>query len=105
MRTKLLRDKWNDFQLAGLPGEESVLEAAQSGPELQRAFLVKNLLTPATLRLKPGALVSFTINKSEPGRDAPLFVNGQLGTVERIEVRSQKAEGRSHLTPAPLPFS
>ena len=77
-------DKWNDFQLAGLPGDESVLEATQSGPELQRAFLVKNLLTPATLRLKPGALVSFTVNKNEPGRNAPLFVNGQVGTVEDI---------------------
>ena len=40
-------DKWNDFQLAGLPGDESVLEAAQSGPEHQREFLMKNLLTPA----------------------------------------------------------
>jgi hypothetical protein len=78
-------DKWNDFQLAGLPGEESVLEAAQTGPEHQREFLVKNLLTPATLRLKPGALVSFTVNKNEPGRMTPLFVNGQIGTVEKTE--------------------
>jgi ATP-dependent exoDNAse (exonuclease V) alpha subunit len=77
-------DKWNDFQLAGLPGEESVLEAEQSGPEHQREFLTRNLLTPVTLRLKPGALVSFTVNKNEPGRMKPLFVNGQVGTVEDI---------------------
>ncbi len=78
-------DKWNDFQLAGLPGDECVLDATQNGPDLQRQFLVKNLLTPATLRLKPGALVSFTVNKNQPECTAPLFVNGQVGTVEAIQ--------------------
>ena len=77
-------EKWNNFQLVGLPGDETVLEAAQSGPELQRAFLVKNLLTPATLRLKPGAMVSFTVNRTVPGSDKPEFVNGQVGVVEEI---------------------
>ena len=74
-------DKWNTFQLSELPGAEVVLEAEQSGPDHQREFLTRNLLTPVTLRLKPGALVSFTVNKNEPGRNAPLFVNGQIGTV------------------------
>ncbi len=78
-------DKWNNFQLSELPGEEIVLEADQSGPDLQRAFLVKNLLTPATLHLKPGALVMFTVNRAAPGGTDPIFVNGQLGTVEEIE--------------------
>ena len=78
-------DKWNNFQLAELAGEESVLQAEQSGPELQREFLTRNLLTPATLRLKPGALVMFTINRNEPGRNEPLFVNGQVGEVEVVE--------------------
>ncbi len=55
------------------------------GPELQREFLTRNLLTPATLHLKPGALVMFTVNKNEPGRNEPLFVNGQIGTVEAVE--------------------
>ena len=77
-------EKWNTFQLSELAGEEVMLEAEQTGPDVQRAFLVKNLLTPSSLRLKPGALVSFTINKSEPGRNEPLFVNGQLGKVEEI---------------------
>ena len=86
-------DRWNTFQLSELPGEESVLEAEQGGPEHQREFLIKNLLTPTTLRLKPGALVMFTVNRNEPGRREPLFVNGQVGTVEGIEVRSQKSEG------------
>lgn len=75
-------DKWNGFQLSELPGEETVLHAEQSGPELQREFLTRNLLTPATLHLKPGALVMFTVNRAAPGGQDPLFVNGQLGTVE-----------------------
>lgn len=78
-------DKWNEFQLSGLPGDDAVLEAVQTGPDHQRAFLIKNLLTPATLRLRPGALVMFTVNKNEPGRTEPLFVNGQIGTVETID--------------------
>jgi ATP-dependent exoDNAse (exonuclease V) alpha subunit len=83
-------DKWNNFQLSELPGDEAVLEAEQSGPDLQRSFLTRNLLTPATLRLKPGALVMFTVNKSEPGRSEPLFVNGQVGTV--VECGTRNAE-------------
>jgi hypothetical protein len=78
-------DKWNDFQLSGLPGEDAVLDAQRTGPDHQQQFLVKNLLTPATLRVKPGALVMFTVNKNEPGRSEPLFVNGQIGTVEAVE--------------------
>jgi ATP-dependent exoDNAse (exonuclease V) alpha subunit len=85
-------DKWNAFQLSELPGEESVLEAEQGGPEHQREFLTKNLLTPATLRLKPGAMVMFTVNKNESGKGDPLFVNGQLGTIEKVEVGRVKAE-------------
>ena len=78
-------DKWNVFQLSELPGDETVLEAEQTGPDHQREFLTKNLLTPATLPLKRGALVMFTVNKNEPGRNEPLFVNGQIGYVEDIE--------------------
>jgi hypothetical protein len=74
-------DKWNGFQLSDLPGDEIILEAEQSGPDHQREFLTKNLLTPATLHLKSGALVMFTVNKNEQGRREPLFVNGQIGTV------------------------
>ena len=77
-------DKWNHFQLSDLPGDETVLEAQQSGPDHQREFLTKNLLTPQTLQLKPGALVMFTVNKTEPGSQNPLFVNGQLGTVLEV---------------------
>jgi ATP-dependent exoDNAse (exonuclease V) alpha subunit len=78
-------DKWNNFQLSELPGEESVLEAEQTGPDHQRGFLMKNLLTPATLRLKPGAMVMFTVNKNDSGKREPVFVNGQMGVVEEIQ--------------------
>jgi ATP-dependent exoDNAse (exonuclease V) alpha subunit len=74
-------DKWNGFQLSELPGDETILHAEQSGPELQREFLTRNLLTPATLHLKPGAMVMFTVNRTAPGANDPLFVNGQIGTV------------------------
>ena len=77
-------DKWNHFQLSELPGEESVLTAQQTGTEWQREYLTKNLLTPETLQLKRGAMVMFTVNKNEPGRNEPLFVNGQIGTVLEI---------------------
>ncbi len=58
-----------------------VCEALQTGLDLHREFLCKNLLTPATLRLKPGALVMFTVNKNERGQLDPVFVNGQIGVV------------------------
>ena len=78
-------DKWNTLQLTELPGDGVVLEAERTGPEQQREFLTRNLLTPASLRLKPGAMVMFTINKNLPGGQRPLFVNGQIGIVEKIE--------------------
>ncbi|MEI7732836.1 MAG: AAA family ATPase [Verrucomicrobiota bacterium] len=81
-------DKWNEFQLGELPGDMVVLVAEQTGPELQRTFLMKNLLTPETLRLKPGAMVMFTINRNEPGRMTPLFVNGQVGMVIECGLRN-----------------
>jgi ATP-dependent exoDNAse (exonuclease V) alpha subunit len=87
-------DKWNAFQLGELPGEAAVLVAEQTGPDLQRTYLTKNLLTPETLSLKPGAMVMFTVNRNEPGRMTPLFVNGQVGMVEEIEVRGQRPEIR-----------
>ena len=78
------KDRWNGFRLTELPGDAVVCEAAQSGPEVQREFLGKNLLTPATLHLKRDAVVMFTVNKNERGRLEPVFVNGQIGIVAEI---------------------
>jgi ATP-dependent exoDNAse (exonuclease V) alpha subunit len=83
-------DKWNGFQLSELPDDEVVCHAVQTGPDLQREFLTRNLLTPAELHLKPGALVMFTVNRTDPGATNPLFVNGQLGTV--VQCGSLNAE-------------
>jgi ATP-dependent exoDNAse (exonuclease V) alpha subunit len=96
-------DKWNGFQLSELPGEPVVLEARTEGPEHQVEFLRKNLLTPSTLVLKPGALVMFTINRNEPGtvengeyRPGPvLHVNGELGVVQQINPAAEWIEVRS----------
>ncbi len=86
-------DKWNNFQLSELQGEPVTLEAGTEGPDHQVEFLRKNLLTPSTLVLKPGALVMFTVNRTVPGCEHPLFVNGQLGVVEQAESGSQRSEG------------
>lgn len=69
-------DKWNNYCLGELPGDEWVNVAETIGPAHQIAFLEKNLLTPRELRLKVGARVIFTVNRPDAG-----FVNGQTGTV------------------------
>ena len=78
-------DKWNNFQLGELPGDEVVFKAIESGPQPHLDYLKKNLLTPEILRLKPGALVMFTVNLNVKDQRDPAFVNGQVGIVERIE--------------------
>ena len=88
-------DKWNHFQLSELPGDETVLHAEQTGSEQHREYLTKNLLTPATLQLKRGALVMFTVNKNEPGRNEPLFVNGQIGTVLDVGTSSVLVQAKT----------
>ena len=72
-------DRWNDYCLGDLPGPESVRKAQTWGPQHQIEFLARNLLTPATLRIKPGARVMFTVNRPDDG-----FVNGQTGEVVSI---------------------
>ena len=69
-------DKWNAYRLAELDGESRIFDAKLTGPEDQRQFLIKNLLTPQQLELKCGARVMFTVNSAEGG-----FVNGQTGVV------------------------
>jgi hypothetical protein len=78
-------DKWNHFQLSELPGEETVFTAIESGSQPQLDYLKKNLLTPEVLQLKRGALVMFTVNLNVKDRCEPIFVNGQVGTVEGFE--------------------
>ena len=106
-------DKWNAFQLGELPGEPVTLAAATSGPPLQIEFLKKNLLTPATLVLKPGALVMFTINRNAPGKviddvyepGPVLHVNGELGIVEEIQEGRVRVRLRSGSRVTATPFT
>jgi len=94
-------DKWNDYCLADLPGSEWVNEAQTEGPSSQIDFLTKNLLTPATLRLKIGARVMFTVNRPDDG-----FVNGQTGVVTSLnswEVGIETDHG--HVTVEPYTWS
>jgi hypothetical protein len=78
-------DRWNNFQLGELPGDEAVFHAIETGPDHHLDYLKKNLLTPEVLRLKPGALVMFTVNLNLQDQRDPVFVNGQVGRVERVE--------------------
>ena len=90
-------DKWNNYCLGELPGEEWVNVAETVGPAHQIAFLEKNLLTPKDLRLKVGARVIFTVNQPDAG-----FVNGQTGTVvslNRHSVGVMTDQGRVHAEP------
>jgi hypothetical protein len=88
-------DKWNHFQLSELPGEATVFTAIESGPPPQLEYLKKNLLTPEALQLKRGALVMFTINLNVKDRCEPVFVNGQVGTVEAIEPAAVQVRTKS----------
>jgi len=75
-------DKWNAYRLGEIDVEPTVFEAELTGPESQQQFLIKNLLTPRELVLKPTARVMFTVNSSEGG-----FVNGQTGVVADLGFR------------------
>ena len=72
-------DRWNDYRLGELPGEPQEFLAALEGPESQQKSLIDNLLTPQVLRLKVGARVMFTVNRTDDG-----FVNGQTGVVHNL---------------------
>jgi ATP-dependent exoDNAse (exonuclease V) alpha subunit len=72
-------DRWNDYRLGELPGEPQEFLAALEGPESQQKSLIDNLLTPQVLRLKVGARVMFTVNRTDDG-----FVNGQTGIVHNL---------------------
>jgi len=94
-------DKWNDYCLADLPGDEWAREAETRGPQSQIDFLKKNLLTPATLRLKLGARVMFTVNRPDDG-----IVNGQTGVVTHLAAREVGVEtDQGHVTVGPYAWA
>jgi ATP-dependent exoDNAse (exonuclease V) alpha subunit len=73
-------DKWNHSQLESLPGETESFKAIITGDsESQREWLIKNLVTPFNLELRPGARVMITANLTIEG--ALVASNGTMGTL------------------------
>lgn len=83
-------DKWNNAQLAGIDAPAVEYTAALSGPDDQRTWLTKNMVTPERLRLKRGARVMVTANISISGE--LVASNGTLGTIERFEMGNDGIE-------------
>lgn len=76
-------DKWNQSQLDQLPGETVTLTAVTNGPETQRQWLIKNMVTPLFLNLKPRARVMVTANIKDEEGDL-VACNGTMATVTDI---------------------
>lgn len=82
-------DKWNGSQLDSLPGETTKFTALlRGGSDSQREWLIKNLVTPYSLSLKPGARVMVTANISKNGE--LLASNGTLAVVLSIDEENAK---------------
>lgn len=83
-------DKWCDYMLSELDGEETALEALTTGNPMEVESLAKNILAPETLRLKVGARVMNLVNKDyvqfgATSEDMKSHVaNGQVGIVREI---------------------
>ena len=76
-------DKWNSYQLGTIDARECAFTATGSGPELDVAWLQKNLVTPTALLLKAGARVMVTANLPDPTNPESLrAANGDMGNVE-----------------------
>jgi ATP-dependent DNA helicase PIF1 len=78
-------NKWNAYQIGELDGQEQIFEAKLEGPEWETDFLVKNLVTPATLTLRIGARVMVTANITNQETGQLAAVNGQCGTVREMD--------------------
>lgn len=75
-------DAINEQKLASLPGAPVILRAIDTGKEKFRKMLDTSCLSPAELKLKPGARVMFTKNASDGS-----YCNGTLGRVRGFEER------------------
>lgn len=76
-------DKWNESQLEQLPGETVTLQGMLTGPDTQRDWMIKNMVTPLYLHLRPGARVMVTANLKDDLGDL-IFCNGTMATVTAI---------------------
>ena len=88
-------DRINEEQLAKLKGTSRSYQMDEGGAPLLVEALKRGCLSPATLVLKPGALVMCTKNNQITG-----FANGTLGKVEGFEISTgypiiETTDGRS----------
>lgn len=77
-------DALNGQKLRMLEGETHTFVMEESGNEFLVAMMKKHCLSPEKLQLKEGAVVMFTRNKFGEDEQAPIYVNGTLGVVERF---------------------
>lgn len=77
-------DKWNLSQLEQLPGETVTFTASVTGPDSQRDWMIKNMVTPLYLNLRVGARVMVTANLKDPNSDELMLCNGTMATVTGI---------------------
>lgn len=91
MTHNLAVDKWNRSQLESLPGESITFTARIKGDqEKQRDWLIKNLVTPYALELRPGARIMVTANLIKEGE--LVASNGTLGTLLSCDVENERVE-------------
>jgi hypothetical protein len=76
-------DKWNQSQLEQLPGETVTLTAMVIGPDSQRDWMIKNMVTPLYLHLRVGARVMVTANLKDDTGEL-IFCNGTMAVVTGI---------------------
>jgi hypothetical protein len=94
MTHNLAVNKWCELMLSDIEAPAVTFEAETSGSPEAVATLAKNILAPATLVLKVGALVMHLVNKTytlEDGREL-YVVNGALATV--LELAPPNEDGR-----------
>jgi ATP-dependent DNA helicase PIF1 len=85
-------NKWNEYQLGTLDGDEIVFNALVQGNDIQCEWLRKNLVTPDRLAVKVGARVMVTANITNPNNsDELLAANGDIGTLKKASASNISA--------------
>lgn len=85
-------DKWNLSQLEQLPGETVTLPASVTGPDSQRDWMIKNMVTPLYLNLRIGARVMVTANLKDLDTGDLMLCNGTMATVTGINGKNVSIE-------------
>ena len=85
-------DRYNNMMLEGLETPQHELEMYSSG-HAGCDWMIKNMLTPQSLKMKVGARMMVTANINIPGSGGSLkAVNGSLGTLVGIDMAKQEVQ-------------